>query len=105
MAALFPEADARARKNVTAILQGLATIGQSEVATELKVSESTISRMKDKDVPEMARFMALCGLKVIPDKFKCVDPAYLAGLEHFSRCWLEHVTAQGGEAKAPLTWD
>ena len=106
MAALSPQAEERARKNLAAIFQALSAAGQSNVAKSLEVSEPTVSRMKEKDIPEAAKVLALLGLKVVPEQFRCVDPAYLAGLEHFSKCWLEHVTAgkQQAEGKG-LTWD
>lgn len=61
--------------------------------------------MKEKDIPEAARLIALLQLKVVPEQFRCVDPAYLAGLEHFSKCWLDAVTAQGKPEGKGLTWD
>ena len=103
MSASSLQPDERSRKNLTSILQGLAAAGQANVAKDLGVSESNVSRMKDKELPELARFLALCGLKVVPEKFRCVDAAYLAGLEQFARCWLEHVTK---EAPTPeLKWE
>lgn len=106
MAALSPQAEERARKNLAATLQALSAAGQINVARVLEVSEPTVSRMKEKEIPEAARLLALLQLKVVPEQYRCVDPAYLAGLEHFAKCWLEHVTEQGKatEGKA-LTWD
>jgi hypothetical protein len=106
MAALSPQAEERARKNNSAVLQALSAAGQSNVAKALEISEPTVSRMKEKEIPDAAKLLALLQLKVVPEQYRCVDPAYLAGLEHFSKCWLEYVTAQGKatEGKA-LTWD
>lgn len=69
--------DARARKNHAAILQGLASAGQAKVAETLGVSESTVSRMKDCDLAQTARLLSVCGLKVVPAHFRCVDPRYM----------------------------
>ena len=80
MAALSPQADARARKNVATIFQALQQAGQVNVARALEVSEPTVSRMKEKDLPEAAKILAVLQLKVVPEQFRCVDPAYLAGL-------------------------
>jgi hypothetical protein len=106
MAALSPQADERARKNLAAIFQALSQTGQANVAKALEVSEPTVSRMKEKELPEAAKILALLQLKCVPEQYRCVDPSYLAGLEHFAKCWLEHVTVQGKatEGKA-LTWD
>jgi hypothetical protein len=104
MAAVLLQADERARKNVASILQALASASQANVAKDLGVSESAVSRMKDKEIPDMAKFLAVCGLKVVPADFKCVDKEYLAGLQHFARCWLEHVT-QNADKPSALTWD
>ena len=104
MAALSPEADERARKNLAAIFQALSTLGQTNYAKVLEVSEPTVSRMKEKEFPEVAKQVAALKLKVVPETFRCVDPAYLAGLEHFAKCWLEHITANGPQ-KEPLSWD
>jgi hypothetical protein len=106
MAALSPQAEERARKNQSAVLQALSAAGQANVAKALEVSEPTVSRMKEKDIPEATRLLAVLQLKCVPEQYRCVDPSYLAGLEHFAKCWLEHVTVQGKatEGKA-LTWD
>jgi hypothetical protein len=105
MAQLSVQADERARKNVASILQALAASGQSNVAKDLELSESAVSRMKDKDIPEAARLLAAVGLKVVPEKYRCVDAAYLAGLEHFAKCWLEHITQNQTPSPEGLKWD
>lgn len=72
---------AQSRKNLRAILQGLASIGQGTVAAALSVHESTISRMKEpqKDgrksqLEELAILLATCGLKAVPAAFRCYEP-------------------------------
>jgi hypothetical protein len=110
-AELSPELDARARKNGATILQALAAVGQVEVAKRLKVSESTVSRYKDKDgqIEEIGKLLAAMGLKVVPGHFECEDPQELASLRWFSRRYLELITASrdaGTPAKAQgLQWD
>ena len=69
--------DARARKNHAAILQGLASAGQAKVAEALGTSESTVSRMKDCELANTARLLSICGLKVVPAAWRCVDPKYM----------------------------
>jgi hypothetical protein len=106
MSELSPQPDERARKNLAAIFQALSQTGQSNVAKDLGVSEPTLSRMKEKDLPETAKLLSLCKLKVVPQDFRCVSREYLSGLETFAGLWLKHVAeqnAQGGDNG--LTWD
>ncbi len=63
-----------ARKNETAVLHALADTGQSAVASTLGVSESTVSRMKDGQLAAVCGLISACGLKVVPAKYKCLDP-------------------------------
>lgn len=89
MAAPSLQLDERARKNLASIFQGLSEASQVEVAKRLDVSEPTVSRMKDKECVEAARFLAACGLKIVPERYECVDPAYLASLRMMARMHLE----------------
>ncbi|WP_310625781.1 CII family transcriptional regulator [Limnohabitans sp.] len=65
----------RSRKNERAVLHALAEAGQSEIAKRMDVSESTVSRMKDGQIAAVSSLLAACGLKVVPEQFKCIDPA------------------------------
>ena len=67
--------DGRARKNLAAILSGLAKTGQVNVAKALEVSEATISRFKDSEAPSCARLLSASGLKVVPIEYRCMKPA------------------------------
>ena len=53
------------RKNEQIILQYLSKVKQSNVASALSTSESTITRMKDGEITRILSFLAACGLKVI----------------------------------------
>lgn len=99
MAAVFPQDDARARKNLTAILQGLAAAGQANVAKGLEQSESQVSRMKEKEIPETAKLLSLCKLKVVPEHFKCVDPNYLTAIITLAQKHMAELNPQ------VLSWD
>ena len=70
-------------------MQALAATGQTEVAQALGVSESTVSRMKDKDLIELSKLLALCKLKVVPQHFECEAPEELASLRWFARRYME----------------
>lgn len=97
--------DERARKNLAAIFQGLSDASQVEVAKRLDVSEATITRMKEKEAVEASRLLAACDLKIVPDRFECVDPAYLSGLRLMARMHLDDGAApqleQDWEKPAP----
>lgn len=93
------ELDARTRKNLATILQGLASVGQSVVAQALGVSESTISRMKEKELPELAKFLALIGRKAVPVEMKCYRPDAIAAIFTLARMTVENNDAQS------LVWD
>jgi transcriptional regulator with XRE-family HTH domain len=103
MAALSLQPDERARKNLALILQALATAGQAELAKILEVSESTLSRMKDGDIPQMAKLLAHCGLKVVPNEYRCEDPAYLAAIELLASKYMAGVSDPAPKLKQD--WD
>ena len=77
MTELSPDFEAVSRKNHTAILRALAEAKQVHVAEAMGLSETTISRT-DKEV--MGRFLAACGLKVVPIAHKTYDAAYIDAL-------------------------
>lgn len=91
MGAPSPQLDERARKNLASIFQGLSTVTQVKVAERLELSEPTISRMKEKEAAEMARFLAACGLKVVPERYECEDPVYLSSLKLLASRYLASV--------------
>lgn len=89
----------RAIKNERIILKALADTGQVAVARELGVSESSISKSKD-SVQPMAKILAACGLKVVPNAVRCVKPEYLQSLEAIAQ---EHFRTR---SETPtLEWD
>lgn len=75
--ASFLEFEERARKNRAAIFAGLSSVGQVKVAERLGVAESTVSKMKGDELELAAKVMAVAGLKVVPESFRCVDPRYM----------------------------
>lgn len=65
----------RARKTVQLVLQRLQEPGSGvAAAASMGVSESTVSRLKTERLEEVALFLAVLGLKVVPVEFKCVNP-------------------------------
>jgi hypothetical protein len=77
MAELSQALEAMSRKNYTTILRALAEAKQVNVAEAMGLSETTISRT-DKEV--MGKFLAACGLKVVPVGHKTYDAAYIDAL-------------------------
>ena len=80
MASLSPAQQESARKIGSSILKRLASVGQVHVAQSLGVSESTVSRWKDKEIEETAQFLAVLGLKSVPADYKCYDPKSIDAL-------------------------
>lgn len=81
----------RARKNESAILQGLASAGQATVAKHLECSESTVSRMKSEgELRQMAKLLAACGLKVVPQEYRCAKPEIIEAAMVFARAAMNH---------------
>lgn len=79
MAASHIPCDETARKIVRSIFQRLASVGQTEVATTLSVSESTVSRLKEQ-VPQFAGMLSKLGLKVVPVEMQCYDEKTLSSI-------------------------
>ena len=80
MPALSTDQQGTARKNASSILRALASVGQVHVATALGVSESTVSRWKDKEIDEMGQFLAVLGMKAVSANYKCYDPKSIDAL-------------------------
>lgn len=100
MSAVSLPASERARKNLQAVLQGLASVGQAHVAAALETSESTVSRMKDGELEKIARLLAVLGLKVVPVTVKCYDPAFIESIFHLAKQRMAQV-----ETADELSWD
>lgn len=82
-----------ARKSETAILQHLAKVRQTEVATAIGKSDAWVSRWKDQDCAIFTRLLAAIGLKTVPAHFKCYDPKHIEHLEYFAKIGLAQETS------------
>jgi hypothetical protein len=85
MHALDPDLLRRATKIEGVIFDALHRRGQTGVAADLGVAESTISAAKSGDIPKVARILAACGLKVVPTTAQCHAPEYMQALRTFAR--------------------
>lgn len=91
-----------ARKIVGNILHRLAAVGQTTVATRLQVSESTVSRMKEKDA-EIQRCAALLDaleMKAVPREMKCYGEKSLAAILQLAKERMAQI-----EEPSQLQWD
>ena len=96
MAEVSPAIAERARKNTSAILRGLASVGQVRVAEHLNLSESTVSRMKDGELDRLGALLAACGLKVVPQDAQTVDQELLRSLSILAARGAHNVAAPSG---------
>ena len=64
----------RSRKNHTTILNHLSEIGQVRVAEQIGLSEGEVSKLKNTHLEHLSALLSACGLKVVPQEYKCIDP-------------------------------
>lgn len=64
----------RAQLNASAVMRALASVGQRNVAEEIGVHESTVSKWKGEDLERLASILAALDLKVVPVTMKCYRP-------------------------------
>jgi Bacteriophage CII protein len=69
-----------ARKIQSLILQALAAQGQTKVAATMGVNPSTITRIKDEKIEQLALFLASLGLKLVTNNSELYDAPYIAAL-------------------------
>lgn len=101
MAALSHAQVARARKNESTFLQGLASVGQRPIAEALGVDVSTVSRLKsDGMVERVSHVLALAGLKIVPVDMQCFPPGEIAALLTLAKGRLREI-----ETPDQLAWD
>lgn len=89
MEKLSNKANERERKIETIILQRLAEKTQTAIAIALGVSESKISRLKNDDIPVIAKLINCLGLKVVPDDSLEVSQAELKSIKTLAKKYLE----------------
>lgn len=80
----------RARKTASIIFQRLQEVGkQSAIAVAMGVSDSTITRLKER-IEDLATVMAHLGLKVVPVEHQCTHPGELSYLRELRRRVEDH---------------
>lgn len=81
--------DRKATKIESVIFTALHRAGQVHVAKAIGVSEATVSTAKSTSIPQLARMLAACGLKVVPVEAQCHSPEYIQALRTFARMAME----------------
>lgn len=98
MSKVSVELSASARNDVSRILQGLALSNQGELADQLKVDPSTVSRMKiDRknngltEIETFCELLSCLGLKVVPKDYQSIDKERVAALLVMSKSWMNRI--------------
>lgn len=81
----------KARKFHSLALQRVASVGQTNIATQLQVSESTISRFVSADLERACEVMAILGLKVVPVDMKCYPKDQIEAIFTLARASMNRV--------------
>lgn len=101
MGALSDDQASRARKNESAILKALASVGQRNLADALGIDESAISRLKsDGQVERFSTMLAVLGLKVVPTHMHCYEGKSIEALLTLAKERLAQI-----EQPEQLAWD
>lgn len=80
----------RSRLNHRAVLNALANTGLRPVAEAVGVDQSTISKWKDGgEIERYSKFLAACGLKVVPVEWECFPRKDVDVLMHLAKQRLE----------------
>lgn len=90
----------RARKALSLCLQRLASVGQRQVAEELKCHESTVSRLKDGELERFCQIVGLLGLKIVPAEYRCARPELIEAALVFAKEGLSQISQD-----RTLLWD
>ncbi|EPQ3638093.1 helix-turn-helix domain-containing protein [Acinetobacter baumannii] len=98
MSKVSTELSARARNEVSRVLQALASSNQSQVAEQLGIDPSTITRLKtDKknnglnEIEMFCELLSLLGLKVVPKDYQSIDKERVAALLVMSKSWMNRI--------------
>ncbi len=96
MSKVSTELSARARNEVSRVLQALASSNQSQVAEQLGIDPSTLSRMKNdrksNGLTELENCLVLLdilGFKTVLKKYRMISEEKLNALFVMSKAWME----------------
>lgn len=98
MSKVLTDLSASARNDVSRILHGLASNNQSELADQLNIDPSSISRFKnDKknngltEIETFCELLSCLGLKVVPKDYQSIDKERVAALLVMSKSWMNRI--------------
>ncbi len=89
------------QRNQTTVLRALAEKSQAHVALLTGMSESQLSRAKEREgqIEKFCELLAACDLAVVPKAYKLVSPKKLEALETLALENLMHAASAGGWEK------
>lgn len=89
------------QRNQTTVLRALAEKSQAHVAQLTGMSESELSRAKDREgrIEKFCELLAACDLAVVPKAYKLVSPKKLEAYETLLLEYLTQNAAAGGWEK------
>ena len=89
---------ASARNDASRILQALATSKQSELAEQLGVDPSSLSRLKNEkknnglsEIEMFCELLSCLGLKVVPKEYQSIDKSRVEALLVMSKSWMSRI--------------
>lgn len=92
------EISASARNDASRVLHGLDSSNQKEIAEQLGVDPSTVTRMKtnkkDNGLNEIEMFCELLsclGLKIVPKEYQSIDKSRVEALLVMSKSWMNRI--------------
>lgn len=92
------ELSASARNGVSRVLQALATGKQGELADQLGVDPSALSRMKNDrknnnltEIEMFCELLSCLGLKIVPKEYQSIDKARVEALLVMSKSWMSRI--------------
>ena len=92
------ELSASARNGVSRILQALATSKQGDLADQLGVDPSTLSRMKNElknnsltEIEMFCELLSCLGLKIVPKEYQSIDKSRVEALLVMSKSWMSRI--------------
>jgi Bacteriophage CII protein len=96
------EVTEKARRYQSTALQAVAKIGQIDIAAQIGMDDSTVSRFMsdEKGMSRALQILAAAGLKVVPAEMQCFPPRKVAILMELAR---DHLNAL--ETPEQLQWD
>ncbi|RMV69970.1 hypothetical protein ALP05_02345 [Pseudomonas caricapapayae] len=88
---LSQEQTVRARKNMSVLMQRLASVGGAPVALAVGCDEATISRMKPDKFQQFSEILSVLDLKIVPTHMRCFNERDIEAILYQAKRWMEHI--------------